>query len=140
MAEYRNTLSRLEGSGQTPRPVGAPGGERFPMLEAYAPSEAIRWAYNLLSRFYGMTLAPLERKPRLMGLERAAIQPEDSVLEVAVGPGPTLLEIVRRVARTNVVYGAVGELGWHNPYAYVNGNPVNFTFQDVVDRSPKHPS
>ena len=25
----------------------------------------------------------------------------------------------------NVVNGAVGELGWHNPYAYANGDPVN---------------
>ena len=47
----------------------------------------------------------MERKPRLRGLELAAIQPHDRVLEVAVGPGATLLEILKRVDRTNTVYG-----------------------------------
>ncbi len=66
---------------------------------------AIQKAFDLWSRLYGFTAAPMERKPRLRGLELAAIQPQDKVLEVAVGTGAALLEILRRVDRTNVVYG-----------------------------------
>jgi ubiquinone/menaquinone biosynthesis C-methylase UbiE len=65
----------------------------------------IRSAYDLLSQIYSFTVAPVERKPRLRGLELAAIQPQDKVLEVAVGPGVALLEILKQVDKTNVVYG-----------------------------------
>ncbi len=65
----------------------------------------IRNAFDLWSRVYGFTAAPAERKPRLRGLELAAIQPQDKVLEVAVGPGAALLEILKQVDKTNVVYG-----------------------------------
>lgn len=75
------------------------------MIEAVAPTDDIRRAYNLYSHFYGKLAAPLERKARLLGLERARIQPREKVLEVAVGPGATFLEIVRRIDPSNVVYG-----------------------------------
>lgn len=75
------------------------------MIEAVAPSERIRRAYNLFSYFYGTVIAPLERRPRMEALKRAGIQPKDKILEVAVGPGATLLEIVKKVERTNVVCG-----------------------------------
>ncbi len=68
-------------------------------------SDTLQKVYNVLSRFYGFTAAPLERKPRLRGLELVSIQPQDKVLEVAVGPGATMLEILKRVDRTNIVYG-----------------------------------
>ena len=79
--------------------------EKSIMIEAKSPTERIRQAYNLWSWFYAKLVAPLERKPRMLGLERAAIQPQDRVLEVAVGPGVTLLEILKRVNQKNVVYG-----------------------------------
>ena len=41
----------------------------------------------------------------MLGLEQAAIRPQDRVLEVAVGPGATLLEIVKMVDGANVVHG-----------------------------------
>ena len=75
------------------------------MIEAKAPTQRIRRAYNLFSLFYGALVAPLERKPRLLGLDKAGIQPQDRVLEVAVGPGVTLTEILKMVGRTTVVYG-----------------------------------
>ena len=75
------------------------------MIEAKASTQRIRRAYNLFSLFYGALVAPLERKPRMLGLEKAGIQPQDKVLEVAVGPGVTLTEILKTVDRTTVVYG-----------------------------------
>jgi ubiquinone/menaquinone biosynthesis C-methylase UbiE len=75
------------------------------MIEAKAPPQSIRRAYDLFSLFYGALAAPLERKPRLLGLEKAGVQPQDKVLEVAVGPGATLTEILKKVDRTTVVYG-----------------------------------
>ncbi len=75
------------------------------MIEAPVKVDAIQRAYNLWSWFYGFAVVPLERKPRQRGLEWAAIQPHDRVLEVAVGPGAALVEILKRVDRTNLVHG-----------------------------------
>ncbi len=75
------------------------------MIEAPVHVDGIQRAYNLWSRFYGAIVVPLERKPRRRGLEWAAIQPQDRVLEVAVGTGAALLEILNRVDKGNVVYG-----------------------------------
>lgn len=75
------------------------------MIEAKAPVAKIRSVYDFWSFFYGKIAAPLERKPRMLGLEKAGIGPRDRVLEVAVGPGSTLLEILKRVDRSNTVYG-----------------------------------
>ncbi|HAE82138.1 MAG TPA: hypothetical protein DDW33_00705 [Ktedonobacter sp.] len=74
------------------------------MIEAIAPTDSIRRAYDYASSFYGRLIAPLERKPRLRGLALAAIQPSDIVLEVAVGPGATFLEIIKKVNRSNTVH------------------------------------
>ncbi len=75
------------------------------MIEAIAPTEQILRAYNYASSFYGPLIAPFERKPRMRGLELANIRPWDIVLEVAVGPGATFLEILKKVERTKTVYG-----------------------------------
>lgn len=75
------------------------------MIEAPVTVSAIRSVYDLWSLFYGSIVVPMERKPRLRGLELAAIQPQDRVLEVAVGTGAALLEILKRVDKANVVYG-----------------------------------
>jgi demethylmenaquinone methyltransferase/2-methoxy-6-polyprenyl-1,4-benzoquinol methylase len=76
-----------------------------PMIEAPVATDAIRRAYDVLSPVYGWCVAPLERKPRLRGLELGEIKPEDRVLEVAVGTGATMLEILKRVDKTNIVSG-----------------------------------
>ena len=75
------------------------------MIEAPVAVSAIQSAYDLGSLFYGSFVVPMERRPRLHGLELAAIQPQDRVLEVAVGTGAALLEILKRVDKANVVYG-----------------------------------
>ena len=75
------------------------------MIEAIAPIESIRRSYDFQSRFYSWLIAPLERRPRLLALERANIQPHERILEVAVGPGAALLETLKRVDRSNVVDG-----------------------------------
>jgi demethylmenaquinone methyltransferase/2-methoxy-6-polyprenyl-1,4-benzoquinol methylase len=76
-----------------------------PMIEAPVATDAIRRAYDLLSPVYGWCVAPLERKPKLRGLELGDIKPEDRVLEVAVGTGAAMLEILKRVDKTNIVSG-----------------------------------
>ncbi len=68
-------------------------------------TKVIQNAFDMWSRLYGFTAAPAERKPRLRGLELAAIQPKEKVLEVAVGTGAAFLEILKRVDKTNVVTG-----------------------------------
>jgi demethylmenaquinone methyltransferase/2-methoxy-6-polyprenyl-1,4-benzoquinol methylase len=75
------------------------------MIEACAPADRIRRAYDMLSLGYAGLLSPLERKPRMLGLERAAIQPADNVLEVAVGPGHSFVEILRMVDPARTVCG-----------------------------------
>lgn len=82
------------------RPTDASG-----MIEAVSTADRIRRAYNLFSYGYGRVVSPLEHKPRMLGLERAALQPDDRVLEVAVGPGHSFVEILKRVAADNTVCG-----------------------------------
>jgi len=75
------------------------------MIEAKSPTERIRKAYNLWSYCYNKFSPSWEHEPRMLGLDLAAIKSQDRVLEVAVGTGRTLLEILKRVDKTNVVYG-----------------------------------
>ena len=75
------------------------------MIDAPVRVSAIQSAYNLWSLFYGSIVVPMERKPRLRGIELAAIQPHDRILEVAVGTGAALLEMLKRVDKVNVVHG-----------------------------------
>jgi demethylmenaquinone methyltransferase/2-methoxy-6-polyprenyl-1,4-benzoquinol methylase len=75
------------------------------MIEAQAPPEAIRRAYDLGSWFYGWVAAPLERKARMLGLDEVAVRSGEKVLEVAVGPGATFVEILRRVGPGGTVTG-----------------------------------
>ena len=75
------------------------------MIEAKAPTALARRVYDAWSRFYGWLIEPLERRPRELGLEKAAIRPHNKVLEVAVGTGSALLVILRKVDRSETVYG-----------------------------------
>jgi demethylmenaquinone methyltransferase/2-methoxy-6-polyprenyl-1,4-benzoquinol methylase len=76
------------------------------MIEArpFKPDQ-IRIAYDRRSWIYSKIVAPLEFKNHRKAIEKAAIHPGDKVLEVAVGPGKTLLEIVKRVGRNDIVHG-----------------------------------
>lgn len=75
------------------------------MIEAAAPTETVRRVFGLYSRWYGAIASPLERKPRMIGLEKAGLRPKDKVLEVAVGPGHTFVEILARIDRKTTVFG-----------------------------------
>lgn len=68
-------------------------------------SDQVRRIYDRRSRTYAQTVGRLERRAHLRALELARIAPGDRVLEVAVGPGTTLVEILARVDRSNVVHG-----------------------------------
>lgn len=80
-------------------------GGHLSMIDARVSTPALRRAYNWYSHFYGALVAPLERKARMLALARANIKRQDAVLEVAVGPGVTFLEILRRVDSPQLVYG-----------------------------------
>lgn len=82
-----------------------PHGEQVSMIDARVSTPALRRAYDCYSHFYGALAAPLERKARMLALARAGITRQDAVLEVAVGPGVTFLEILKRVDSPQVVYG-----------------------------------
>lgn len=84
--------------------------QKADLVESVCKAESIRRAYDLWSSVYGEVAAPLEGGPRLLALELARIQPHEKVLEVAVGPGHILLEILKRVNRTSVIYGI--DLSW----------------------------
>src|SRR5438094_774455 len=75
------------------------------MIEAVGTTERIRRAYDLWSAIYAKVAGPLEHGPRLRALELAGIQPLDIVLEVAVGTGAILLEVLKRVDKRKIVYG-----------------------------------
>ena len=75
------------------------------MIEAMGTTEQIRRAYDLWSTIYAKVAGPLEQGPRLRALELACIQPQDTVLEVAIGPGAIFLEVLKRVDKRIVVYG-----------------------------------
>jgi ubiquinone/menaquinone biosynthesis C-methylase UbiE len=75
------------------------------MIEAAGTTEQIRRAYDLWSYIYARIAGPLERGPRLRALELATTQPVDRVLEVGVGTGAILLEILKQGNARNRVYG-----------------------------------
>ncbi len=75
------------------------------MIEAKSSTEQVRRVYDLWSQFYGPLAELFERRPKMMALDRAAIQPQDTVLEVAVGPGKMLLEILKKVDGMDIVHG-----------------------------------
>ncbi|MCZ7401842.1 MAG: methyltransferase domain-containing protein [Candidatus Methanoperedens sp.] len=74
------------------------------IIEAPVEIDKIRDVYNKMSRIYFLA-TPLEKKARMRGIELARIQPDDKVLEVAVGIGHSFFEILKRVGGENTVYG-----------------------------------
>ncbi len=76
------------------------------MIEArqFGPDQ-IRGAYDRRSWIYSRVVAPLEFNNHRRAIEKARIQSTDKVLEVAVGPGHTFLEIVKKIDKNNIACG-----------------------------------
>ncbi len=74
------------------------------VIEAPVEVAKIRKTYSWMSKVYFL-VAPMEKTARMRGLELAQVQPNDKILEVAVGIGSSFLEILKRVDRKNTVYG-----------------------------------
>ena len=68
-------------------------------------SDQVRRIYDRRSRTYAHTVGRLERRAHRRAVDLADIRPDDRVLEVAVGPGTTLVAILARVDRSNIVHG-----------------------------------
>jgi ubiquinone/menaquinone biosynthesis C-methylase UbiE len=69
------------------------------------PTPAIRKAYDARSWIYSKLIAPREHSNHLLAIELANIQPGEKILEVAVGPGLTLVELARKAGRNSKVTG-----------------------------------
>jgi demethylmenaquinone methyltransferase/2-methoxy-6-polyprenyl-1,4-benzoquinol methylase len=67
--------------------------------------QAIKKAYDTRSWVYSKIVAPREYKNHLSAIELAKIQSGEKVLEVAVGPGLTLVELAKNAGRDTKVYG-----------------------------------
>jgi ubiquinone/menaquinone biosynthesis C-methylase UbiE len=70
----------------------------------YSP-EQIKRAYNRRSWLYSKTVAEMERGYHLTAIEQANVQPGEKVLEVAVGPGLTLLQLAQQVGVGHPIHG-----------------------------------
>jgi demethylmenaquinone methyltransferase/2-methoxy-6-polyprenyl-1,4-benzoquinol methylase len=68
-------------------------------------SQELKRAYTRRSWVYSKTVAPMERVYHQRALEQANIQPGKAVLEVAVGPGLTFVELAKRVGHSTTLYG-----------------------------------
>jgi ubiquinone/menaquinone biosynthesis C-methylase UbiE len=73
-------------------------------VNTYSPT-ALQRAYDRRRWVYSKTIAVVELPYHQRALELAAVQPGERVLEVAVGPGLTLLELARRVGPGTSVHG-----------------------------------
>ena len=76
------------------------------MIEAneYAP-KSVKRAYSRRAWLYSKTIAPMEWQYHLAAINMAKVQLGEKVLEVAVGPGLTIVELARRVGKDTTVYG-----------------------------------
>ena len=75
------------------------------MIEARGRRRALARAYNLFSFLYGRAAAGLEREGVNRGLQRAAVEPGERVLEVAVGTGLVHKRLARRLGRSGLLVG-----------------------------------
>lgn len=66
---------------------------------------AVKKAYDARSWLYSKLVAPFEHKNHLTAIEMAGIQPGENVLEVAVGPGMTFVELAKHVGKDTMLYG-----------------------------------
>lgn len=70
----------------------------------FAP-EVIKRAYNRRSWLYSKTIAQMEWNYHVSALNQANIKTGDKLLEVAVGPGLTIVELAKRTGRETTIYG-----------------------------------
>lgn len=84
------------------------------MIEArpYTPDQ-IRVAYDRRAAAYTRIVVPLEWPNHEVALDAAAVKPGETVLEVAFGPGRTLVELARRVGASGRVHGVDFTPGMH---------------------------
>lgn len=75
------------------------------MLEARGSRRALVRAYSFYSYLYGRTAARLERQGVTEGLRRAAVRPDERVLEVAVGTAAAHARLRRRLSERGVLVG-----------------------------------
>lgn len=76
------------------------------MIDAkrYTPQQVKR-AYDRRSRIYSRTIAPLEHENHMAAIEAAEVRAGERILEVAVGPGLTLLALARRAGGEAPIFG-----------------------------------
>lgn len=74
-------------------------------------SQTIKRAYNRRSWAYSKTVAPMEWPYHLTALEMANIVQGEKVLEVAIGPGLTIVELAKRVGTETLIYGIDTSIG-----------------------------
>ncbi len=67
--------------------------------------EVIKRAYNRRSWVYSKTVAQMEWTYHLTALDQANIKTGEKVLEVAVGPGLTIVELAKRAGSDTRIYG-----------------------------------
>ncbi|MFN8383333.1 MAG: methyltransferase domain-containing protein [Anaerolineales bacterium] len=67
--------------------------------------EVIKRAYNRRSWVYSKTVAQMEWTYHLTALDQAHIKTGEKILEVAVGPGLTIVELAKRAGRDTKIYG-----------------------------------
>jgi demethylmenaquinone methyltransferase/2-methoxy-6-polyprenyl-1,4-benzoquinol methylase len=70
----------------------------------FAP-EVIKRAYNRRSWLYSKTVAQMEWSYHLTALNQANIKKGEKILEVAVGPGLTIVELAKRTGKETTIYG-----------------------------------
>jgi ubiquinone/menaquinone biosynthesis C-methylase UbiE len=75
------------------------------VIEARGSRRAIVRAYDLYSLVYGREAARLHREAVSRGLVKAAVQPGERVLEVAVGPGVVHERLKRRLDSSGLLVG-----------------------------------
>lgn len=71
----------------------------------FSPAQ-VRRAYDRRSWIYSKTVAEMEREYHRVAIEQAQIRAGEKVLEVAVGPGLTLVQLAERVGRDHPIHGA----------------------------------
>lgn len=112
------------------------------MIEASSSSQQIRRVYDLWSYGYDFVAGPFQRAAEIVAIEKAAIQANEKVLEVAVGTGIALRDIADRVGHENLVCGVdlspkmlakcrrrLGKAGFTNA-ALIEANARHLPFAD----------
>ena len=77
---------------------------QYNIIDAPIPSKKIRWLYDFISPFYEY-VTRYERDAKKKGINIADIKPGFTVLDVAVGTGQTLHELLKMVGQYGVVCG-----------------------------------